>query len=99
MTQEKRLTEELARRADVVHGRELSVDDVRGRAHRIRRRRVATTVAALAVVAAVVVPISLLAGTPGGDNGPEPAPSPTKAVDPNTDGIPTLQDGVIIYAD
>jgi hypothetical protein len=81
-----------------VHGVPLTLADVRGRARSIRRRRAAGTVAALAVVAAVVAPVALLGGHDG-SRSPEPAPSPTRAVDPGQPGLPTLQDGVIIHPD
>jgi hypothetical protein len=99
MNDETLLTTELNRRADDVLAPPLTFDAVRGRARQIRRRRAAATIAAVAVVAAIVVPVSLLAGSSGSDDDLQPAPSPTRAVDPNTGGVPTLQDGVIVYPD
>jgi hypothetical protein len=56
--------------------------------------------AGVAVAAAVVLPIALLAGSGTDGSEPDPAkPTPTRVVDPNDDGVPTLQDGVIIYPD
>lgn len=98
MTEETRLHEELSRRAETVHGSELTLEGVRGRARQIRRRRAATTVAAVVAAFAVALPVSLALSS-GSDGDLEPAPSPTKAVDPHAEGVPTLQDGVIVYPD
>ena len=79
--------------------RPLTFDDVRGRAHRIRRRRAGGVAAGVALVAAVVLPVALLGGAGGDRSGPDPAtPSPSRAID-HSAGLPTLQDGVIIYPD
>ena len=45
-----------------------------------------------------MLPLALLGGSGADRSDPEPAnPSPTKAVDPNAQGVPTLQSGVIAY--
>ncbi|GAA4736624.1 hypothetical protein GCM10023350_20610 [Nocardioides endophyticus] len=99
MSTEERLGRTLHEHADGVDGRPLTLGDVRGRARQIRRRRAAAAAGGLALVAAVALPVALLSGAGGDSSDPDPAkPSPTRAVDPNT-GVPTLQDGVIIYAD
>jgi hypothetical protein len=99
MTDETRLIEELSRRAHDVQGSTLTLDDVRGRARSIRRRRGAAVVAVAAVVAAIVIPVSLLSGA-GDGSAPQPAPpAPTHAVDPLEGGLPTLQGGEIVYPD
>lgn len=83
----------LARRADHVHGAPLSLDDVRGKAHSIRRRRRAIAAGAVAaVVAAVVVVPTLLSGGDG-DRSVEPAPAPPGHTAVLHDGVVTLPDG------
>jgi hypothetical protein len=99
MNDETLLTTELHLRADTVTNAPLTFEGVRGRARQIRRRRWGAAAAVAAVVAAIVVPVSLLAGSSGNDDDLQPAPSPTTAVDPNSEGVPTLQDGVIVYPD
>jgi hypothetical protein len=89
----------LRERADEIHDAPLTVDDVRRRARLIRRRRAAGVVAGAALVAAVALPVALLGGAGADRSDPSPAPEPTQAVDPNDEGVPTLQDGVIIYPD
>ena len=79
--------------------RPLTFDDVRGRARRIRRNRAGGVAAGVALVAAVVLPLALLGGTGADRSDPPPAPEPTRAIDPNGGGLPTLQDGVIIHPD
>lgn len=100
MNTDHELGRTLRERADGITGTPLTFDDVRGRARRIRRRRAAGVAGGLALVAAVALPIALLGGTGADRSEPDPAPSPTRAVDPYADGgVPTLQDGVIIYPD
>jgi hypothetical protein len=87
------LGHELRRRADGLPPSPLTLGDVKGRAGSIRRTRRLATVAGLAAVVAIVVPVAVFAG--GGDraDGPLPAThgpsapqvpseSPTRAVDP-----------------
>ena len=67
MTSTDRLTEELRRQAEqITRGlpdqHPLTLDDVRGRARGIRRRRYAATGLAAAAVVAVTVPLGVLAG-------------------------------------
>lgn len=97
MTDETQLGHELAQRAEDVPGGTLTFEDVRGRARQIRRRRATGVVAVVAAVVLILVPVSLFSGTAGGDGSPEPAPSPTQGIDPLGEGLPVLQDGVIIY--
>lgn len=87
---EETFTRELERRADRVHSTPLSFETVRGRAHRIRRRRrtAAASGIAAAVAAAILVPAALTGGT-GGDSAPDPAPQPT------TPGASVLHDGTV----
>ena len=99
MSTEDQLGRTLHERADDIEDQPLTLADVRGRARRIRRRQASGTAAGVALVAAVALPIALLGGMGGDTSEPSPAPSPTRAVDPNDAGIPTLQDGVIIYQD
>jgi hypothetical protein len=100
MSTEERLGRTLREQADGIDDRPLTLGDVRGRARQIRRRRAAAVAGGLALVAAVVLPVALLSGADGDSSDPDPAkPSPTRAVDPHDTGVPTLQDGVIIYAD
>jgi hypothetical protein len=86
---------ELARRAEDVRGAPISFEDVRGRAHAIRRRRrVAAAGAVAAAVALVVIVPSLLGGHAGKrSEGPDPAhpvPGHTAVLH---DGTVTLPDG------
>lgn len=91
MTQET-FERELARRADEVHGAPFSVEDVRGRARQIRRRRAgATAVAAAAVVAAVAVVPTLLSGG-SHRSAPDPAPAPPSG------HVAVLHDGTVTTA-
>jgi len=99
MSTEEQLGRTLHERADDIVDQPLTLADVRGRARRIRRRRASGTAAGVALVAAVALPIALLGGMGSDRSEPSPAPSPTRAVDPDDLGIPTLQDGVIIYQD
>jgi hypothetical protein len=73
---EETFVRELERHADRVHGAPLSFEDVRGKAHAIRRRRRATAagVVAAAVALMVVVPTVLAGGLVGEPDAPEPAP-------------------------
>ena len=77
MTDETRLSEELSRRAHDVHGSTLTLDDVRGRARSIRRRRTGAVTGGIAAAVALVVlvPTVLSGGGPESD-GVDPAPSP-----------------------
>ena len=90
------LTTELNRRADGVVAPPLSFDDVRGRAHGIRRRRrAAAGTAVAAVVALVIVVPTLLAGAPTGSDGVDPAPAPP----PTGQGASVLHDGTLTLPD
>lgn len=100
---EETFVRELERRAELVHGAPLSLDDVRGRATAIRRRRRAAASAAVAAVVAfaIVVPTVLGGGTPKGD-APEPAPSPSPSPSPSGPVVPgasVLHDGVVTLPD
>ena len=84
---------ELARRADDVHGAPLTFEQVRRRAHGIRRRRraLASGAAAAVVAAAIVLPAALTGGTDR--SAPEPAGPP------DTSGASVLHDGVVTEPD
>jgi hypothetical protein len=100
MSTEEHLGRTLRAQADGIDEQPLTLGDVRGRARRIRRRQASGVAAGVALVAAVALPIALLSGSGGNHSDPEPAtPSPSRAVDPFADGVPTLQDGVIVYQD
>jgi hypothetical protein len=104
MTGEKTFTEALTRRADAVHGAPLTFEDVRGRAHRIRRRRAGAAAVVAAVVAAVIVlPLALTGGTDRSAPDPAPDPSPSLSVVPGAsvlhDGVLTLPDGSTVPLD
>ena len=89
---------ELARRADGVHGAPLSLDDVRGRARSIQRRRrgaVVGTVAA-AVALAVIVPSVLGGGHGKGSQAPDPAPPVPGHTAVLHDGTVTLPGGTLV---
>ena len=91
---EQTFVRELERRADHAHVVPLSFEDVRGRAHQIRRRRrTAVGVAAAAAVLAITLPAALLSG--GSDrSAPDPAPAP-----PEGRGAAVLHDGEITMPD
>jgi hypothetical protein len=100
MSTEEQLGRTLRAQAEGIDDQRLTLGDVRGRARRIRRRRAAAVAGGLALVAAIALPAALLGGVGGDQSDPDPVkPSPTRAVDPNDDGVPTLQDGVIVYPD
>lgn len=89
---------ELERRAEReyggVHGAPLTFDDVRGKAHSIRRRRrtAAAGAVAAAVAVAILVPTVLTGGTPRSEH-PVPAPAP------DVPGASVLHDGVVTRPD
>lgn len=90
---EETIVRELERRANHVHGAPLSLDDVRGKAHAIRRRRRATAAAAVvAVVATVVIVPTLLSGGHD-DRSIDPAPAVPGHTAVLHDGVVTLPDG------
>ena len=72
---ERDFVRELEHRADDVRPTHVRFEDVRAAAHRIRRRRriAVSSVAAALVAGAVLVPTALLGGSPSNDR-PEPAP-------------------------
>lgn len=79
-TLEERLSRSLDQQATALHDAPFTLDDVRGRARGIQRRRRGVAAGVVAVVAAIAVPVALLAG-PGSDRteGVDPAPRPTTA--------------------
>lgn len=102
---EETFVRELERHADHVHGAPISLDDVRGRARSIqRRRRAAVAGAVAAVVAGVILVPAALSDGPGRTS-PEPLPSPptmtpsTPAGTPGTPGASVLHDGVLTFPD
>jgi len=98
----ERLGEELRARADHMYGAPLSFDDVRGQAHRIRRRRRASAAAAIvAAVAVVAVVPAVLSGRLDRADGPQPAPAPTHSAHTAVlhDGEVTLTDGGTVHID
>ena len=89
MSSHDRLRDALRNRADQLgHTSPLTLDDVKGRARGIRRRRVAVSVLAAAAIVAVAVPAGVaVTGEAGGrpDSGPAasgtPTPSPSRTPD------------------
>ena len=96
----QQLGEELRARADHLYGTPISFDDVRGQAHRIRRRRrvVAATAIAAAVAVVAAVPAALSGALDRAD-GPLPAPSPARSAHTAVlhDGTVTLADGGTVH--
>lgn len=94
MNDETLLTTELARRADRVVAPPLAFEDVRDRAHGIRRRRraVAAAAVAAAVALAIVLPTVLTGGSNRSD-GIDPAPEPPVR------GAVVLHDGQLTMPD
>ncbi|MGB0099433.1 MAG: hypothetical protein WBP61_04055 [Nocardioides sp.] len=91
---EQTFVRELERQAEHVRGAPLSFEDVRGKAHSIRRRRRSAAAGAVAaVVAAVIVVPAVLSGGPG-SKAPEPAPPL-----PTSPGASVLHDGVLTLPD
>ncbi|GAA2136259.1 hypothetical protein GCM10009844_02360 [Nocardioides koreensis] len=93
---------ELRHRADALYDAPLSFTDVRGRAHRIRRRRRATAAAAVAAAVAVVAVVpAVLSGSLDRADGPDPAPTPSRAGHTAVlhDGRVTLPDGSTVGVD
>jgi hypothetical protein len=100
-----RLSRQLHEQVDDLHAAPLTFEQVRGRAHGIRRTRRAVTGAAVAAVFAIVTPAAVLAGG-GLDAGPDrtvpPATnSPTGAVEqePSGLGVPYLEGRTLIMPD
>lgn len=101
MTNQDQLAEALSRelhsRADELYGAPIFFEDVRGQAHRIRRRRRATAAAAIAAAVAVVAAVpAVLSGSLDRADGPQPAPpAPTQSAHTAVlhDGKVTLADG------
>ena len=98
------LTEELGRalhrRVDSLYDAPLTVDDVRGRARTIRRRRLATAATAVAAAVAVIAAApAVLSGGLGRADGPQPAP-PAPSHSAHTavlhDGEVTMPDGTTV---
>lgn len=82
----RRLGETLHRRADALHDTPLDLLDVRSRATSIRRRRAAVAgVAVAGIIAAVVVPLSLL---PTGGDGRGLDLQPADTITPITEPVP-----------
>ncbi len=81
-----------------------TLDDVKGRAHGIRRRRIAVSGLAAAAVLAIAVPLGLnAAGTPGAAPSFDPAgPSPSRTAEPTpseTAPVPADPTGVRLTTD
>lgn len=72
-----------------LHEAPLTLDDVKGKAGSIRRRRRTAVATGVLATAAVIVPAAVFVGLPTSDNsGPDPAPSPS--ITPTTDAEPQL---------
>lgn len=101
MTDETRLSDELARRAHDVHGSTLTLDDVQGRARSIRRRRAAAVAGgvAAAVALVVLVPTVLSGGSGPKSDGVDPAPTPPGHTAVLHDRTLTLPDGRTVPLD
>lgn len=101
MTDETQLSRELSRRAQDVHGSTLTLEDVRGRARRIRRNRGATVAGSIAAVVALVVlvPTVLTGGSGPESDGVDPAPQPPGHTAVLHDGTLTLPDGGTVDLD
>lgn len=100
----ERLTRELRERSGDMAGSHLGLDDVKGRARAIRRRRRALTGAVAAVVLAVAVPVGLdvadlTRGTEPPPAGPSPVPSPAPSPRVTDRAAPTPAPGKPIPAD
>ena len=98
---EETLVRELERRADDVHPRHLGFEEVRRSALRIRRRRRVAVAggAAAAVAVCVLVPTSLLGGSPRSE-APDPAPpTPSGHTAVLHDRQVTLPDGSTVEVD
>jgi hypothetical protein len=109
---EETFTRELERRAEHVHGAPLTLDDVRGRARSIRRRRQALVTGAAAAVIATIIAVPVALGGSDStrpDPAPSPSPSPTPSPTPTETGVPVgpgtpgsssvLHDGVLTHPD
>ena len=107
MTNQDHLAEALSRelhsRADDIYGAPIFFEDVRGQAHRIRRRRRATAAAAIAAAVAVVAAVpAVLSGSLDRADGPQPArPAPTHSAHTAVlhDGRVTMPDGRTVGVD
>lgn len=97
------LGRELHRRVDGLYDAPLTLDDVRGRARGIRRRRRATAAAAVAAAVAVVAAVpAVLSGSLDRADGPQPAPpAPTQSAHTAVlhDGRVTMPDGHTVGLD
>lgn len=89
---EERLARSLDQQAAGLHDAPFGLDDVRGRARRIRHRRRGIAAGAAAAVLALVVPTALLVGG-GGERAVDPAGPPTSP------GSSILHDGVVTDPD
>jgi hypothetical protein len=91
---EETFARELERRADHVQGAPLTLEDVRGTARGIQRRRRtgAAAVVAAVVAVAILVPTVLTGG--GKSSAPDPAPDPSPA-----SGASVLHDGRLMLPD
>lgn len=101
-TLEERLTRSLDHQAGGLHDAPFTVDDVRGRARTIQRRRRGVAAGMVAAVAAIALPVALLSG-PGNDrsDGVDPAPEPvvSGASVLRAGGALTLPDGSRVRPD
>ena len=107
MSNQDHLTEELGRtlhrRADALYDAPLTLDDVRGRARGIRRRRrVAAATALAAAVAVIAIVPAVLLGSLDRADGPQPAPpapSPSAHTAVLHEGEVTMPDGHTVGVD
>lgn len=89
---QEQLVQTLRERSTDMAGSHLGLDDVKGRARGIRRRRRAVTGAAVAVVLAFVVPVGINATDLTSSNEPLPAnpsPAPTSTPTPTPEPAPS----------
>lgn len=101
MNTQDELTRALHDQADRIGGHPIGLDDVRGRARGIRRRRWAATAAVTAVVLAVALPVGVGAWRALDRTDPPvaPSPAPSHGAAILHDRVVTLPDGDLVRVD